>query len=376
MSMLTVKRGVSVSPDPVRAVQDVFEAIHQDDACLVILFMSSRYDRPDLEAALRGVFRCPVIGCTTSGEIISQAGYLAGGLVGVSLASPVLFVHPRLLAPLTSFGFSEGRSLAAGLRAELELGSDFDPRRMFSLLLVDGLSMLEEQLVATLHQVLEGLPLFGGSAGDDLSFRETHVYCDGRFHRNAAVLTLFETRLPFVLFQTQHFEPTDTRLVITGSDCASRTVTEINGGPAAAEYAKAVGLEISGLSPQIFAAHPVMLKIGGEYYVRSIQKVNADGSLTFFCAIDDGLVLTVGRGKQLVESLAETLHQLRRQLPTLKLILGCDCILRRLELQQKGLTQAAEAVLQDVEFVGFSTYGEQVNGIHVNQTLTGIALGG
>lgn len=375
MSMLTVKRGASVSPDPVQAVQDVFQAIDQDDACLVILFMSSRYDRYALEAALHGVFRCPAIGCTTSGEIISQAGYLAGGLVGVSLASPVLFVHPKLLAPLRSFGFSEGERLAAGLRSELQLGSGFDPRRMFSLLLVDGLSMLEEQVVATLHQVLEGLPLFGGSAGDDLSFRETYVYFDGHFHRNAAVLTLFETNLPFVLFQTQHFEPTDTRLVITASDCASRTVTEINGGPAAAEYAKAVGLEIAGLSPQIFAAHPVMLKIGGEYYVRSIQKVNADGSLTFFCAIDDGLVLTVGRGKQLVESLAETLHQLRQQLPTLKLILGCDCILRRLELQQKGLTEAAGEVLKEVDFVGFSTYGEQVNGIHVNQTLTGIALG-
>jgi len=118
-----------------------------------------------------------------------------------------------------------------------------------------------------------------------------------------------------------------------------------------------------------------MLKIGGEYYVRSIQKVNPDGSLTFFCAIDNGLVLTVGRGKALVESLAETLARLRHELPTMKLILGCDCILRRLELQQKGLVEAAGEVLKDVDFVGFSTYGEQVNGIHVNQTLTGIALG-
>jgi len=62
-------------------------------------------------------------------------------------------------------------------------------------------------------------------------------------------------------------------------------------------------------------------------------------------------------------------------LPTLKLIGGYDCILRRLELEQKNLTEAAARVLQEVDFVGFSTYGEQVNGIHVNQTLTGVALG-
>jgi len=374
MSMLSVKRATSSHADAAQAIAEVQRQLEQAEVSLVILFVSARYDLKAVEDALRGAFRCPVIGCTTAGEITSS-GYIAGGVVGVSLASPSLFVHPKLIAPLDTFGLAEGEQLAGELRGELRLGTDFEPRKMFSLLLVDGLSMLEEQVVATLHRALAGVPLFGGSAGDDLSFTRTHVLFDGRFRSNAAVVTLFETTLPFVLFQTQHFAPTDTRLVITESDCASRTVTEINGGPAAEEYARAVGLEISELNPQIFAAYPVMLKIGGEYYVRSIQKVNPDGSLTFFCAIDNGLVLTVGRGKALVESLAETLARLRHELPTMKLILGCDCILRRLELQQKGLVEAAGEVLKDVDFVGFSTYGEQVNGIHVNQTLTGIALG-
>lgn len=375
MSALTVKRGSTRRPDPRQAVDELRSVIGQKNANLILLFISSTYDLAALEEALRGAFDCPVVGCTTSGEIASDSGYLTGSLVGVSLASPNLFVHPKLIAPLSAFGLTEGENLASALRGELKLGADFDPRQMFSLLLVDGLSMLEEQLVATLHKTLSGLPLCGGSAGDDLSFARTHVYFDGCFHTDAAILMLFETTLPFVLFQTQHFEPTETRLVITASDCATRTVSEINGGPAAEEYARSVGLDLAELSPQIFAAHPVMLKIDGEYYVRSIQKVNLDGSLTFFCAIDDGLVLTVGRGKELVESLAETIARLRRQLPTLKLIVGYDCILRRLELEQKNLTEAAARVLQEVDFVGFSTYGEQVNGIHVNQTLTGVALG-
>ena len=37
---------------------------------------------------------------------------------------------------------------------------------------------------------------------------------------------------------------------------------------------------------------------------------------------------------------------------------------------------AVEQLLKDLPFVGFSTYGEQFNGIHVNQTLTGVAIGG
>lgn len=351
------------------------KAIQQPDASIVIFFASSKYDLATLGNALKDSFSCPVIGCTTSGEISSSTGYKEGGLVGVSLSSPGLIAHPKMIATLNRFGLVEGENLAQELRSELKLSSDFDPAKMFGLLLVDGLSMLEEQVVAALYSSLGGVSLVGGSAGDDLSFKETHIYWQGEFIKNAAIITLFETTLPFKAFQIQHFEPTDTRLVITESDCASRTVTEINGGPAAEEYARAVGLTITELNPQIFAAYPVMLKIGGEYYVRSIQKVNPDGSLTFYCAIDNGLVLTVGRGKGLVENLQENLTRLRQELPTLKVILGCDCILRRLELQQKDLTGAAEKVLKDVDFIGFSTYGEQFNGIHVNQTLTGIAIG-
>jgi hypothetical protein len=237
------------------------------------------------------------------------------------------------------------------------------------------MSMLEEQVVASIYNQLGGVPIIGGSAGDDLSFKESRVFWDGEFINNAAVFTLFETTLPFKTFQTQHFEPTDTRLVITESDCATRTVKEINGEPAVEEYARAVGLEVKELSPQVFAAYPVMLKIGGEYYVRSIQKANPDGSLTFYCAIDNGLVLTVAKGTALLENLRQHLEKLHDEVSNVKLVLGCDCILRRLELQQKNQIDEAQAILDNSEFIGFSTYGEQFNGIHVNQTLTGIALG-
>src|SRR5690606_19438922 len=128
------------------------------------------------------------------------------------------------------------------------------------------------------------------------------------------------------------------------------------------EYARAVGLEVTELTPQIFAAYPVMLRIGGEYFVRSIQKANPDGSLTFYCAIDTGLVLTVAKGHALLDNLQQYLEKVRREVPNLELVLGCDCILRRLELQQKNLTHLAPEALGGAKFVGFSTYGEQYNG--------------
>jgi len=40
-------------------------------------------------------------------------------------------------------------------------------------------------------------------------------------------------------------------------------------------------------------AYVVIVKIGGEYYCRSISRVEPDGSMTFFCAIGEGVVLTL-----------------------------------------------------------------------------------
>lgn len=372
---LCVKKGHSTAPAPRQAADELAQSLRQPDIGAVIFFCSSGYDLAALGAAMKEHFDCPVIGCTTAGEITAESGYLKNGVVGVSLSSGELTVHPRLIHPLDKFGLVEAENLAQDLRKDLKIAQEFDAARMFGLLLVDGLSMLEEQVVASIYNQLGGVPIIGGSAGDDLGFKESRVYWDGEFISNAAVFTLFETTLPFRIFQTQHFEPTDTRLVITESDCATRTVKEINGEPAVEEYARAVGLEVTELTPQVFAAYPVMLKIGGEYYVRSIQKANPDGSLTFFCAIDNGLVLTVAKGAALLENLRQRLERLHQEVPNVKLILGCDCILRRLELQQKNQIGEAQAILDNSEFIGFSTYGEQFNGIHVNQTLTGIALG-
>jgi hypothetical protein len=119
-----------------------------------------------------------------------------------------------------------------------------------------------------------------------------------------------------------------------------------------------------------------MLRIGGEYYVRSIQKANPDGSLTFFCAIDNGLVLTVAKhSASLVDNLDAGLAAIRQTIPRPALIFVSDCILRRLEMQQYGEIERAKKVLSQYPLIGFSTYGEQFGSVHVNHTLTALVLG-
>ena len=44
---------------------------------------------------------------------------------------------------------------------------------MFALLLVDGLSNVEETIVAAIHWEIDDIELVGGSAGDGLKFGRT-----------------------------------------------------------------------------------------------------------------------------------------------------------------------------------------------------------
>jgi hypothetical protein len=125
----------------------------------------------------------------------------------------------------------------------------------------------------------------------------------------------------------------------------------------------------------VFAAHPVVVNVGGVCYVRSIQKVNPDGSLTFFCAIDEGIVLTIARGIDMVENLEQAFAAVRREIGPPAVVLGCECILRHIEAGQRHLLDRIGAVLAANNVVGFATYGEQFNAMHVNQTFTAVALG-
>lgn len=103
--------------------------------------------------------------------------------------------------------------------------------------------------------------------------------------------------------------------------------------------------------------------------------MNKDKSLTFYCAIEVGLVMTLAKGVDPVTNLKEKLEELFLKIPNPQLLLGCDCILRKLEIVEKGIQGGVSKLLKDLNFVGFSTYGEQFDSIHVNQTLTCLAIG-
>lgn len=280
-----------------------------------------------------------------------------------------------IVPDVQNFGVERGSEVARSLRAKLDRAGNGQSGNRFAVTLIDGSCKYEEMIVSTISRALNGIPLVGGSAGDDLTWAGTTLLYNGHVYRGAALLLLVESHYPISTFNHDHFAPTETKLVVTRSCAENRTVLELNAEPAALEYATSVGVNPGCLAPMSFAANPVVVRIGGKYYCRSIQRVNPGGSLSFFCAIDDGIVLTVARPRDMVASIAVELERIDEEVGGLDLVLGFECVLRRLEAESRQVKHHLVDLYRRYGVVGFHTYGEQYNSMHLNHTFTGVAIG-
>jgi len=301
---------------------------------------------------------------------------MQGGLLVIAFPRQGFRVHSELITDIDRFGVEHATDAVRRLKARVSPSSQrLHPGEMFAMLLVDGLSNAEEIIVAAINWEIDDIELIGGSAGDGICFDRTVMIHNGAVAHRAAILMMIESDYPFRVFKTQNFEPTSIKLVVTAADTENRIVYELNAEPAAREYSAAIGLLPDDLGPFSFASYPLVVKVGGDYYCRSIRNMNADGSLSFFCAIDEGLVFTVARPRDILSTTAGALQELDAALGGIDMVIGFDCILRRLDAETRQIRHQMAELYKKYSIAGFHTYGEQFNAMHLNQTLTGIAFG-
>lgn len=366
----------SHAADPGEAVAELVAAIGGVELAGALLFCSHRYPREELARAisdqLPGV---PLIGCTSAGELTDR-GYDTDSLQligfpasGFSMAS-LRFDDLDHFEPQVAQGAI--RQLVAGARLDHGAAGDL---HQVALFFVDGLSHREELLTMTAQHALGDVQLIGGSSGDGLSFRETAVLHDGAFHSDAAVIAVLTSRRPMHVFCANHYRPGPAKMVITEADPETRTVFEINAAPAAEEYLRLSGSPGETLDAHFFAAHPPMVRTGGQFHVRSIQSANPDGSLTFYCAIDTGVVLTIGEPVDRLSWMRELFKSVSHKVGTVDHIIGFDCVLNRLDAEDRQILREVSDIYVENNVLGFSTYGEQFLAAHMNQTFSGLAIG-
>lgn len=311
-------------------------------------------------------------GCTTAGEITPD-GVGDGDALALLLPAENFTVVSTMISDISASGMD--RIAGEVERLIRELDAVAGDRGRFAMCLIDGMSFAEEAVTAAIHWALDEIPLVGGSAGDDLRWQTPMLFWNGRVSADSAIILLVATDVPFSIFKTDNFIPTEAKFVVTASDPDRRIVSELNARPAAIEYAEALGEDYRSLTQMRFASSPVVVRVGGEYFCRAIRGVGEDGSLAFACAIDDGVVLTLAEARGMVESTRSALEGLDQRLGGIDVVLGFDCCYRRVDATNRQTMRPMSDLYRKYKVVGFGTYGEQYQSMHLNQTLTGIAFG-
>jgi len=347
------------------------------DAGFALLFFSRELmDAEGLATALtRHAPDLDYAGCSTAGEI-TPTGLQEGQVMAILFPRRNFTAVSAMVRNLAVAGMEDIAGEVEKLRRNLyaQTGST-DSSNVFALCLIDGLSFAEEAVISAIHWGLDDIPLVGGSAGDDLKFETTELLSNGCADNDCAVVILISTSVPFHVFKTENFLPTDKKLVVTAAEPDKRLVHEFNASVAAEEFASAIGIANDALTPLSFASHPIVVRVGGEYYCRSIRKMHADGSLSFFCAIDDGIVLSIAESTGMVETTRTALKNVDEKLGGIDVVLGFDCVLRRLDARNRQVFRDISELYSANNVIGFGTYGEQYRSMHLSQTLVGIAFG-
>jgi hypothetical protein len=339
---------------------------------LIVFFSKRRHNASTLSAELADAFPDVVVsGCSTAGEI-TPAGMTQGGLVAFAFPVAGFQIYSDVIETAS---IEDATAVTRRLLCKAGVtNTRVTNEGLFAILLTDGVSNREEFVVGAVSWELNSIPLVGGSAGDDEFFESTDLIHSGSARNKVAILIVGKTKFPFRTFSVHNLRPKPVKLVVTRADPENRIVAELNAEPAATEYANAIGIDSEQLGPLSFASYPLAVKVGENYYCRSILKVNPDSSLLFACAVDEGLVFTAAYPHNIVESTEDELESIKKNIGDVDVVLGFDCLFRRLDAESHQCCHLLEKLYKQYNVIGFHTYGEQFNGLHLNQTLTGIAF--
>ena len=362
-------RVLSVSAEAGDIAARIADAMAPLQPSLILLFGNPAGGMAPLGVALRRRLGagCRVVGCASAGEI-GPGGYAettvtAVGFPAASFRVGVCVLRNQALVPASEW-MARLRQFHADFRPDLR-------RSVFGVVLPDANARQEDVLTATLDAAIPGLPVVGGSSAEGIGFAQSGQMVDGDVHQGAALFLLLETDFAVAEVLFSHFSPTDSRAVVTAADPHNRIILELNAEPAALEYARLAGLAPDALTPTEFARHPLLLRTGKRHHVRAIRAVTPGGGLQLMSGTEQGHILTLGRAMDMTRGFADVMDALPR--PPL-MVLGFDCILRRLALERAGMIPQMSELLARYRVAGFNTYGEQHSGMHVNQTFVGMAL--
>ena len=370
--------------DPAAAAEDLCRQFGSVKPKFVSLFASRDRDQRALNKALRE--RLPkdtrLLGATTAGEI-DRDGMHAGTVVAAALYGD-LEVGIGLGRDLSRDAVAAGE--AAIQSAVQQLGAradDLGSKKYVAIVIDDGFRFRKEELLLGVMSMNQALVAVGGGAADselDLTKASAEIHVDGEVVTDAAAVALFRTDAPWAALRSHWYVPTGQTIRLTKIDDTATRALEIDGKPAAQRYAELLGVDVEDLEfgkPKGFAATPLALRVGREYFIRAPWKPLPDGSIMFANMLEQGTELELVKATPAGESLRRFLQsELPSRVQNPRATLLFHCVGRTAFAAMTGQTQElSEAFKVAPPCVGMNVYFEMYCGFQINSTLTALSFG-
>lgn len=356
-----------------------------------VVFVSSKYDYAQVIKGIREeTGNAPLIGCSTAGEFTEEK--VEKDSVACALISSD--THKFFTGMGKGIRKNEIDCLKDAVAKLPQQKSMKDYPVNSFIVLLDGLSGKGEEVsLAAISLLGSNIRIAGGSAGDDLKFKETSTFSnDTASSDSISVASIFSKTGPTIGIDHGH---TPVSIPYTVTKAIGNKIYELDGKPAmkvwldaTREPAKQIGIDVDKLWQQpdqigkfsfIFEGG---LKTGKGYKIRwSGLGPDTKDHLPFVCSIPEGAVMRVMTGTK-ESQIASARNAARYALENLngKKPAGAivfDCVVRGAILGNEFSTAIDEIkkVLGNIPIVGFETYGEigleegQLSGFHNTTTV-------
>lgn len=370
--------------DPAAAAEDICNQFGSVKPKFVAMFASRDRDQRALNAALRE--RLPkdtrLFGATTAGEI-DRDGMHTGSVVAAGLYGDFdvgIGLGRDLSRDAVGAGEAAIQSAAQQLGARSsELGS----KKYVAIVMDDGYRFRKEELLLGVMSMNQALVAIGGGAADseyDVEKASAEIHVDGEVTTDSAAVVLFRTDAPWAAMRSHWYTPTGQTVRLTKIDDTAMRVIEIDGKPAAQRYAELLGVGVDDLEfgkPNGFAANPVALRVGREYFIRAPWKPLPDGSIMFANMLEQGTELELVKATPAGESTRRFLQtDLPARVPNPRATLLFHCTGRTIYATATGQAQdLSEAFKVAPPCAGMNVHFEIYCGFQINSTLTALSFG-
>lgn len=214
------------------------------------------------------------------------------------------------------------------------------------------------------------IQIAGSSAGAAEDVCQTRVALNGTVYNNTCVFILIHNLNGRDFIHKENlFKPTAKTLTATDVDCENRIVYEYDEEPAADAVAKALEIPLEQFEQESIL-HPVGRVSGNQVHITSNGRVQADGSIVCYSRIYNHTRVAVLEFADFDNAMFELSGSIIAKTRDPSFAIGIECISNAMILEKKKLFGKLTKTLNDnfEKFIGVSGYGEQITGVHLNQS--------